>query len=81
MFFADIFYGTSALIGWCQKQGWQYRIRLKGNLIFQHEGAEITASQAAQMQMTALKMQSLTIQPLKPTLAFCMNQVTKSIGL
>ena len=52
---ADRFYGTSALIGWCQKQGWQYRIRLKGNLIFQHEGAEITASQAAQMQMAALE--------------------------
>eukprot|EP01037_Dinobryon_pediforme_P014580 gene14580-14704_t len=42
-------------ISWCQKQDWQYRIRLKGNLIFQHEGAEITASQAAQMQMTALE--------------------------
>ena len=52
---ADRFYGTSALIGWCQKQGWQYRIRLKGNLIFQHEDAEITALQAAQMQMTALE--------------------------
>lgn len=52
---ADRFYGTSALIGWCQKQDWQYRIRLKGNLIFQHEGAEITASQAAQMQMAALE--------------------------
>ena len=55
MLSADRFYGTSALIGWCQKQGWQYRIRLKGNLIFQHEGADIRASQAAEMQMTALE--------------------------
>jgi hypothetical protein len=52
---ADRFYGTSALIGWCQKQDWQYRIRLKGNLIFKHEDAEITALQAAQMQITALE--------------------------
>lgn len=27
---ADRFYGTAALIKWCQKQGWNYRIRLKG---------------------------------------------------
>lgn len=52
---ADRFYGTSALIDWCQKQSWHYRIRLKGNLIFQHEGAEITASQASDMKMTALE--------------------------
>jgi hypothetical protein len=52
---ADRFYGTSALINWCQKQGWQYRIRLKGNLIFQHEGAEIKASQAFDLKMTALE--------------------------
>lgn len=52
---ADRFYGTSALIDWCQKEGWRYRIRLKGNLIFQHEGAEITASQAFDLKMTALE--------------------------
>lgn len=28
----DRFYGTSALINWCQKQEWQYRIRLKRKL-------------------------------------------------
>jgi len=62
---ADRFYGTSALIGWCQKQDWQYRIRLKGNLIFQHEGAEITASQATQMQMTALENATFNNTTLK----------------
>lgn len=29
---ADRFYGTAQLILWCQEQGWDYRIRLKGNL-------------------------------------------------
>src|SRR3954447_8972665 len=27
------FYGTADLIGWCQEQGWNYRLRLKGNLV------------------------------------------------
>src|SRR3954467_14963020 len=28
----DRFYGTADLIGWCQQRGWDYRLRLKGNL-------------------------------------------------
>jgi hypothetical protein len=32
MLAADRFYGTAQLIDWCQKAGWSYRIRLKGNL-------------------------------------------------
>ena len=51
----DRFYGTSALINWCQKQGWQYRIRLKGNLIFQHERGEITGSQAVDLKIMSLE--------------------------
>jgi hypothetical protein len=51
----DRFYGTSALINWCQKQSWQYRIRLKGNLIFQHEGGEITGSQAVDLKIMSLE--------------------------
>lgn len=42
MLAADRFYGTAQLIDWCQKAGWSYRIRLKGNLTLAHEGAEIT---------------------------------------
>lgn len=38
---ADRFYGTQNLIRYCQDQGWQYRIRLKGNLILNHEGGEL----------------------------------------
>ena len=44
---ADRFYGTAAVIGWCQKAGWGYRIRLKGNLPLQHAGAEITTGDVA----------------------------------
>jgi len=51
---ADRFYGTAALIGWCQAQGWQYRIRLKSNLILEHEQAEIATGDAARMGMTSL---------------------------
>lgn len=38
---ADRFYGTAALINWCQQAGWGYRIRLKGNLTLQHMDGEI----------------------------------------
>jgi len=51
---ADRFYGTAALIGWCQNQGWRYRIRLKGNLILQHDGGQITTGEAAQAKMSSL---------------------------
>lgn len=52
---ADRFYGTSALIEWCQKHDWQYRIRLKGNLTLQHEGGELTTGEAASLEMNGLK--------------------------
>jgi hypothetical protein len=40
---ADRFYGTKRLVDCCQKAGWGYIIRLRGNLIFQHDGGEISA--------------------------------------
>ena len=30
---ADRFYGTPAMIRWCHDRGWDYRLRLKGNLL------------------------------------------------
>jgi hypothetical protein len=51
---ADRFYGTGALIGWCRSHGWSYRIRLKGNLILQQEGGQITTGEAAAARMTSL---------------------------
>lgn len=35
---ADRFYGTPEMIRWCQDRGWDYRLRLKGNLLA-HRGA------------------------------------------
>jgi hypothetical protein len=39
----DRFYGTADLIGWCQGCDWDYRLRLKGNLVvFDHTGRTTT---------------------------------------
>jgi hypothetical protein len=54
LFTADRFYGTANLIEWCQKQHWDYRIRLKGNLILTREGGEITTGDAAKLGVDAL---------------------------
>jgi Transposase DDE domain len=50
----DRFYGTAALIRWCQEQGWGYRLRLKDHLILRHEGGEITTGEAAKAGITRL---------------------------
>lgn len=55
LFSADRFYGTSALVNWCQIQRWQYRIRLKGNLIFQHQNSEITGNDAVRLGLDKLE--------------------------
>ena len=53
----DRFYGTAALIAWCQKRGWNYRLRLRDNLILHHDGGEITTGEAATAGVTSLWMQ------------------------
>lgn len=50
----DRFYGTKALIQWCQQAGWDYRLRLKSNLIFEHEGGEITTGDAVKKGLNHL---------------------------
>lgn len=52
---ADRFYGTSSIIEWCQKSGWDYRIRLKSNLILEHDNGEITTGQAASLKLESLQ--------------------------
>ena len=42
---ADRLYGTPALIDWCVAAGWDYRIRLKSNLIVNHQGGEMTSGE------------------------------------
>lgn len=53
---ADRFYGTAALITLCQKFGWSYSIRLKGNLKLIHEdGWEINANEARKIGLRELE--------------------------
>src|ERR671921_333086 len=45
----DRFYGTADLIGWCQEQDWDYRLRLKGNLVvFDGETRKTAKARAAE---------------------------------
>jgi hypothetical protein len=41
----DRFYGTVALIDWCQSAGWGYRLRLKRNLHLEHEGGLLVSGE------------------------------------
>jgi Transposase DDE domain len=56
---ADRFYGTAKLIGFCNQQGWQYRIRLKGNLILKHEGGEIRTGELLQFKLEGIEKAEL----------------------
>ena len=44
---ADRFYGTPAMIRWCRDRGWDYRLRLKGNLIARWGAIRTTTSALA----------------------------------
>lgn len=52
---ADRFYGTKMLIQWCQDHSFGYRIRLKGNLLFEHEDAIVTPQDLYTMGITSLE--------------------------
>ena len=56
---ADRFYGTAALIGWCQQASWAYRIRLKSNLTLQHQNAEIVSGDIARFAPQGIEMAEL----------------------
>lgn len=60
---ADGFYGTAALISLCQDRGWDYRLRLKNNLVVSQGGkksktgdlADARAFKLVDVQLTAKK--------------------------
>jgi hypothetical protein len=53
---ADRFYGTASLVQFCQNWGWQYRIRLKGNLIFHlPDGGTLTMDEAHVRRISTCK--------------------------
>ena len=51
---ADRFYGTEKLIHYCQKAGWGYRIRLKGNLTLHHLGGELSCGEIKKLMPQGL---------------------------
>jgi hypothetical protein len=51
----DRFYGTAALIRWCQEHGWGYRLRRRENLVLHHAGGELTTGEAAKAGLTVLQ--------------------------
>ncbi|HEX9916488.1 MAG TPA: transposase [candidate division Zixibacteria bacterium] len=56
MLAADRFYGTAALISLCQRLGWKYRIRLKGNLnLFHQEGWVMNPHEAKKLDLKGLE--------------------------
>jgi hypothetical protein len=59
MLAGDRFYGTAQLIHWCQKAGWSYRLRLRGNLTLNHEGGELTTGDAAKSYPNGLETAEL----------------------
>ena len=56
----DRFYGTADLIGWCQERGWDYRLRLKGNLVVFDGAGRTTTGQCAKDRVYYLEDVELT---------------------
>ena len=56
----DRFYGTADLIGWCQQRGWDYRLRLKGNLVVVDGAGRTTTGQCAKDRVYYLEDVELT---------------------
>jgi hypothetical protein len=66
----DRFYGTKSLVEWCQNHHFSYRIRIKGNMLFHHEGATISTQDAYEMGMRSLE-----------NATFNKSEVTTNIGI
>jgi hypothetical protein len=56
----DRFYGTADLIGWCQEREWDYRLRLKGNLVVVDGDTRTTATACAAERVFYLEDVELT---------------------
>lgn len=60
---ADRFYGTADLIALCQEHGWDYRLRLKGNLVIRDAKGRTTTGRLAPAGVFALEGVQLTARP------------------
>ena len=56
----DRFYGTADLIGWCQARAWDYRLRLKGNLVVFDRTGKTTTGNCARNKVYCLENVELT---------------------
>jgi hypothetical protein len=56
----DRFYGTADLIGWCQERAWDYRLRLKGNLVVFDGTDRTTTGKCARDRVYSLENVALT---------------------
>jgi Transposase DDE domain len=56
----DRFYGTAALIGWCQERDWGYRLRLKANLVVFAGATKTTTAACAGEKLFYLEDVELT---------------------
>ena len=54
------FYGTADLIGWCQECEWDYRLRLKGNLVMFDGADKTTTGKCARDRVYSLENFDLT---------------------
>jgi hypothetical protein len=82
----DRFYGTADLIGWCQERAWDYRLRLKGNLVVFDGTGKTTTGKCAKGRVYYLegsiiwKMSNSPAGGPGPTSASSMIRVTPSPG-
>lgn len=61
----DRFYGTADLISWCQERGWDYRLRLKGNLKVIDDGETTTTGACAKARTFYLEDVELTARRVR----------------
>ena len=74
----DRFYGTADLIGWCQEREWDYRLRLKGNLIVVDGDTRTTTKARAAERVFYLE--DVELSGREPTSASSMIRVTPNPG-
>src|SRR5215210_8333755 len=65
----DRFYGSPALIAWCREQGWDWRLRLKQDLLVFEDGGETTLGECFRRGEHLLRDIELTEQRVCTTVA------------
>ena len=65
----DRFYGSPALIAWCREQGWDWRLRLKQDVLVFEDGGETTLAQCLSRGEHRLRNIELTEQRARTNVA------------